>query len=220
MASAPTDFTLVPDFRELVESTADAIYVIDLEGRFVYLNQGGLDAFGYTEDELLGRRFETIVTDASKPVAVAHFLACIQETEHAPFFEVDIYRSDGTTARVEVRANGLHRDGAVIGCHGVCRDISLLKSAPADVADNSERLTLLDNRAPADVPSPEELGLAPVDVEILRLLATGASNAEIGGEVFLSPHTVKDHVAKLMRALGARRRADLVLEAARRGLLT
>ncbi len=212
MSSVPADTHLVPDLREVVESAGDAIYVIDLEGRFVYLNQGGLDAFGYTEEELIGRSFLTILTEESRSVATDHFRAALEQAERTPFFEVGIYRSDGTIAHLEVRASGLYRDGRLVGRQGVCRDISLLRHLPADVAGQSERTG--PDRAVAD-----ELGLSPVDVEILGLVATGASNAEIGAEVFLSPHTVKRHVAKLMRALGARRRAELVLAATRRGLL-
>jgi DNA-binding NarL/FixJ family response regulator len=38
--------------------------------------------------------------------------------------------------------------------------------------------------------------------------------------VHLSPNTVKDRVSKLMRILDARSRAEVVAQAARRGLIT
>lgn len=42
--------------------------------------------------------------------------------------------------------------------------------------------------------------------EIVRLLAEGRTNAEIAAELFLSPGTVKNHVAAVQRKTGARNR--------------
>jgi PAS domain S-box-containing protein len=65
----------------------------------------------------------------------------------------------------------------------------------------------------------EQLGLDAQDVEIARLLARGCSNREIGEQVHLSLNTIKDRVAKLMRILGGRTRAQVAAQAVRQGLL-
>jgi PAS domain S-box-containing protein len=67
--------------------------------------------------------------------------------------------------------------------------------------------------------SAEKLGLDQQDLAIAELLAAGYSNREIGEHVHLSPSTVKDRVSKLMRALDARSRAEVVARAARQGLI-
>jgi DNA-binding NarL/FixJ family response regulator len=54
--------------------------------------------------------------------------------------------------------------------------------------------------------------------EILELIAGGATNREIAGVLFLSPHTVKEHTSTLYRKLGARNRAEAVQRAQRLGL--
>jgi DNA-binding NarL/FixJ family response regulator len=54
--------------------------------------------------------------------------------------------------------------------------------------------------------------------EILGLIAGGATNREIAGTLYLSPHTVKEHTSTLYRKLGARNRADAVQRAQRLGL--
>jgi len=54
--------------------------------------------------------------------------------------------------------------------------------------------------------------------EILALIAGGATNREIAGTLYLSPHTVKEHTSTLYRKLGARNRADAVQRAQRLGL--
>ena len=57
-------------------------------------------------------------------------------------------------------------------------------------------------------------GAAPLtdrEVEIARLVAVGRTNAEIGAELFLSPGTVKNHVAAIQRKLDARNRVGIAV---------
>jgi DNA-binding NarL/FixJ family response regulator len=54
--------------------------------------------------------------------------------------------------------------------------------------------------------------------EVLALVAKGRSNAEIAGELSMSPATAKTHVSRLLTKLGARDRAQLVVVAYETGL--
>ncbi|HEU4397785.1 MAG TPA: AAA family ATPase [Actinomycetota bacterium] len=54
------------------------------------------------------------------------------------------------------------------------------------------------------------LGVTSREMDVLRLVAGGLSNREIGARLFLSPRTVETHVASLQRRTGAGNRADLV----------
>ncbi len=55
--------------------------------------------------------------------------------------------------------------------------------------------------------------------EVLALIAAGSTNREIAAELYLSPHTVKEHTSALYRKLKARNRAEAVQRAQRIGLL-
>jgi DNA-binding NarL/FixJ family response regulator len=61
-------------------------------------------------------------------------------------------------------------------------------------------------------------GLSAREREVLALMATGATNAEIAAELFLSPHTVKDHASTLYRKLAVRNRAEAVQRGQQMGL--
>jgi DNA-binding NarL/FixJ family response regulator len=61
--------------------------------------------------------------------------------------------------------------------------------------------------------------LTPRELEVLRLIAAGRSNAELAGELYLAQTTVKTHVARLLDKLGARDRVQLVVLAHRWRLL-
>jgi len=55
--------------------------------------------------------------------------------------------------------------------------------------------------------------------EVLDLIASGATNREIAGRLYLSPHTVKEHTSALYRKLAVRNRAEAVQKAQRLGLI-
>jgi pimeloyl-ACP methyl ester carboxylesterase/DNA-binding CsgD family transcriptional regulator len=57
------------------------------------------------------------------------------------------------------------------------------------------------------------------ELEVLRLLAAGRTNAEIAEELVLSVRTVERHAANIYAKLGARGRADATARALTRGLL-
>jgi PAS domain S-box-containing protein len=54
--------------------------------------------------------------------------------------------------------------------------------------------------------------------DILGLICRGARDAEIGSELNLSPHTVRNHIASLYKKLGIHRRSEVVIWARERGL--
>lgn len=54
---------------------------------------------------------------------------------------------------------------------------------------------------------------------VLTMLAEGLRTEEIGERLYLSPDTVKAHIGKAMRKLGAKNRTQAVAEALRRDLL-
>jgi DNA-binding NarL/FixJ family response regulator len=56
--------------------------------------------------------------------------------------------------------------------------------------------------------------------EVLRLLADGHSNEEVGKRLFIAPDTVRTHVRKAMRKLEANTRTQAVAEALRQSLIS
>jgi len=61
--------------------------------------------------------------------------------------------------------------------------------------------------------------LSPREVEILRVVATGASNKEIADQLFISEGTVKNHLSSILSKLGVRDRMQAILKAKELGII-
>jgi LuxR family maltose regulon positive regulatory protein len=73
---------------------------------------------------------------------------------------------------------------------------------------------------PAAAPSQDmSEPLTEREVEVLRLIATGLSNADAGGRLFIAPSTVKKHLENIYAKLGTRNRTQAIARARAAGLL-
>ncbi|MFT4120446.1 response regulator transcription factor [Bradyrhizobium sp.] len=66
---------------------------------------------------------------------------------------------------------------------------------------------------------PEDIALTQRELDVLALMAEGASNKMIARRLGISVHTVKFHVGSLLDKLDATGRTDAVAHAARRGVI-
>lgn len=70
------------------------------------------------------------------------------------------------------------------------------------------------------IPSTEDLpNLTEREIEVLRLIATGATNREIAEELVISEGTVKNHVSNILSCLGLRDRTQAAIYARDKNLL-
>ena len=104
--------------------------------------------------------------------------------------------------------------------------VGAIRAVAAGDAQISPAVTrrLLDQvarRLPAPIPRDED-GLAeltPRELEVLRLVAAGFSNAEIAAALVIGDPTVKSHVSSLLGKLGLRDRVQAVIYAYEHGLV-
>lgn len=85
--------------------------------------------------------------------------------------------------------------------------------------DFAAQLLTEDARAGLVASAPSPQALSPREREVLRLVAQGRTNEEIGQQLHLTLNTVKTHVAHALRKLGAADRTEAAVRAAALGLL-
>jgi DNA-binding NarL/FixJ family response regulator len=79
----------------------------------------------------------------------------------------------------------------------------------------------LDHSAPPETATPEAppAGLSAREAEVLRLVSTGLTNAEVAEQLFLSSRTVDWHLGSIYRKLGFHSRTEAARFAVEHGLL-
>ena len=81
-----------------------------------------------------------------------------------------------------------------------------------------ELVVALAEQGPSPEESPAE-ALTDREIQVLQLVATGRTNREIAGALFISPDTVKTHLEHIFQKLNATDRTAAVAEAFRRRLI-
>lgn len=109
----------------------------------------------------------------------------------------------------------VRREQLVVGIRAAAAGETIVAPAVARrLVEQFGRLPEPGNERPAAFAS-----LSERELDVLRLVARGLSNAEIAGELFVSPATVKTHVAAVLAKLDLRDRIQAVIAAYESGLV-
>jgi DNA-binding CsgD family transcriptional regulator len=104
-----------------------------------------------------------------------------------------------------------HRTASALGAAPLRDEIELLA--------RRARLSLEPASARADAAPEDTGGLTARELDVLRLLADGLTNREIGERLFISPKTVGAHVAHVFEKLDVHSRLEAAVRAQQRGVV-
>lgn len=132
------------NFRELVmESATNAIYALDLEGRFTFVNRRVTEITGYPEDELLGQPSGIVFDPGPLALATEQFEKAAKFGERVSGFEVELRQKSGALVTISFSYTPLIENGNITGVVGTAEDITARKQAVEALRERERALTTL-----------------------------------------------------------------------------
>lgn len=129
-------------FRAITDSAKDAIVMMDSEARVVLWNNAAERMFGWTQEEMLGKYFHTMITTKPEHQHTEALLAFGQTGESAVLgktLELPVKRKDGTVFTVEltVAKTKLHNEWHAVG---IMRDVTERLTQTKALAEQAKEL--------------------------------------------------------------------------------
>ncbi|MBI5252139.1 MAG: PAS domain S-box protein [Desulfomonile tiedjei] len=127
-AEARTAQELLQGILNAIDSSADAIIIYDADGNTKYISDSFTRLFGWTKEELLGKRIP-FVPESEKEVSLAGINRMMQDGKPLSGFETKRTRKDGTVLDVSISSSRyLDSHGEPSGVLVILRDITAWKS--------------------------------------------------------------------------------------------
>lgn len=136
-------------FQDIVEASADWIWEINAEFRFIFASASVRDLLGYTTAEMIGKTpFDLMPPDEAKRVRakVEDFAA-----RQLPFRDLDHVSMHRDGHLLHIASNGMpiiDTDGRLLGYRGLDRDVTARQIAERDLRDAKDMLRALINTIP------------------------------------------------------------------------
>lgn len=209
--ASPTTIVLADD-HTIVRSALRAL--LEAEAEFeVVAEAGDVDE---SVRKVLAYKPNVIVLDLSMPGG-SSLIAIPRMREASPETQIVVLTMEDEPrfAREALRAGAL---GFVLKDAADAELVAAVRAALEGQRYLNPHLGGLIASAPETPPGPPD-NLTEREVEVLKLVALGHTNAEIGQQLYLSVRTVESHRAHIQQKAGRSSRADLVAYAREHGLL-
>lgn len=184
--------TVIPGDAEDALANVDVpAYAIDTFGIIRWQNAAAQRLVG----DARGRQFTSVVVPEQSLEARESFTRNVLSARGVKDAQVGLLRPDGGRVKVEICSAPLREGQRVVGMFGLATRVR--------------------------EPTPQRIHphLTPRQHQVLHLLARGHSTEQIADELHLAVVTVRNHVRRLLRALGAHSRLEAIVIARRDGLL-
>ena len=216
---------LAADVYKLLEGTADAAFVVTLEGEICFWNGAAERLFGHTAADVLNKTcYDVLKGKGALGTAVCtgdcSIQRCAIQTESIPTFDLEVTTCSGECRWISVSTivfedSRLHRRLIVHLSH----DISKRKEAEqafAKMMELSKQVVSIGDGQ--SQPAPVEL-LSSQEQRILKLFANAKNSGQVAKELGITLPTLRNHLHAINQKLRTHNRLEAVLHAIKRGLI-
>ena len=216
---------LVGDVYKLFGETADAAFVVTLEGEICFWNAAAERLFGYSQADVLNKTcYEILEGKGALGTAVCvgecSVQHCAARMDSVPTFDLEVMTRSGARKWVSVSSivfedSRLRRRLIVHLCH----DISKRKeteTAFSQMIELSKNVIAIGDGQ--HQPAPVE-ALSDQERKILTLFSKSKSSSQVAKELVITLPTLRNHLHAINQKLRTHNRLEAVLHAMRRGLI-
>jgi PAS domain S-box-containing protein len=134
-------------FRDLVELLPHFVFELDLNANIVFMNRGGLEGIGYTQEDIeKGLNVIEVIDQSDRDRIMLNFSKILQgERSHGNQYMM--VRKDGAKAPIISYSVPILSEGRPIGVRGVAVDISEIRDAHEALRESEEKYRSLFENA-------------------------------------------------------------------------
>lgn len=186
--------------RGITEGTTDAVFVKDLQGRYLMINSAGAAFAGKSVEEILGKTDADLFPDSAEVIMERDRHVLLQGVTQT-------FEESGTSngvSRVYLSTKGPYRDahGEIIGLLGVARDITERKRAEEEMRQSQQKLRIHFEHTPLAVVEWDlDFRVAAWNPSAERIFGYARQEALGQHARFIVPPQYREHVDQVWQAL-------------------
>jgi len=169
-------------FREIVDNANDLIYITDLKGNFLKINETCKRVTGYNEKDLPNTNIAEVVAPEYLELARQMIALKLSGKTAETVYELAIVTKDGRRVPIEVSARLIYRDGKPLVIQGIARDITERKRAESELQASQERFYKAFSASPVSIVITKLSDGTIVDVNETALRRHGFTREEAIGK--------------------------------------
>ncbi len=127
-------------YRDLFENASDGIYIHDVHGYFIKINNAGLKMFGCTDEEIIGSHLSEWLSSASVEMVneIIKDLVSGKTIEKPAILEV--FRKDGKSRLGEIKVRTVNYDDKISEVYVIIRDVTEKNRLEQKIAEYHEQM--------------------------------------------------------------------------------
>ena len=168
-------------YRNLVESAVDIFFNVDDEGYFTYMNEPGIQRFGFSEDEVIGHRYVEFVPESHQLEVFEYYTRMKDEKVGSDYYEFPILSKRGELFWIGQNVSRMKDKEGAYYFSAVARDITQRKNAELALQKAKEALIKSEVKYRSLIEN-MELGLLEVDNDGIIIKAYDHFNQMTGYE--------------------------------------